>query len=151
MSLSLLLDTSANQVIETSSGSQFTDPDNKPTHSLWYKRHEQENPSVESELSLWEVAARSDLESFLWVMIYAFCLREMISRPNDESVDGREWYLKERFIPVFGAVSFRETYANHRAFVDSVLNAKANEAAKANYIPHASVWVVLHELLTLTG
>jgi hypothetical protein len=148
MSLSLLLDTSAKQVVETSSGSQFADPENKPTHSLWYKLHEQEKPSVESKLSPWEVTARNDLESFLWVMIYAFCSREMTSRPNDESVEGREWYLRERFIPVFGAVSFRETYSHHQGFVDSVLNAKANDAAKANYIPHASVWVVLHELMT---
>ncbi|KIM31650.1 hypothetical protein M408DRAFT_236276 [Serendipita vermifera MAFF 305830] len=100
-----------------------------------------------SILSEWEIAARHDLESFIWVILFAFCLREMNSKQNTRAVNGRSWYLKERFLPIFGAVSFRDTHAKHLQF--AAIMCSDLTQTKTSHFDEPVIWDLLGDLMQL--
>ncbi|KIM31569.1 hypothetical protein M408DRAFT_235221 [Serendipita vermifera MAFF 305830] len=86
-----------------------------------------------------------DLESFVWVLFYALCLKEMDSKP---SLSERETYCRKYFIDIFGMLSFRETMERHTSIMRLILDSnRPNNTWKRNCISDADAWPVLEDLM----
>jgi hypothetical protein len=85
---------------------------------------------------------RNDLESFIWVLLYALCVKEMNARETPKS---RAWYYTNYFDPIFGAASFEDTAKNHAWVAENMID--TSELARMNRIPDEDSWTVLQDLV----
>lgn len=86
----------------------------------------------------------NDLESFTWVMLYALCVKEM----DAQDKTSRDSYRKDRFIPIFGAISFEDTYRDHLRIRNLILNSnKWANTWRASHIGEEDAWTALQTLM----
>jgi hypothetical protein len=97
----------------------------------------------------WELAARNDLESFIWIMFYAFCVKEMNSRPLTKGVTGRTWYCRNMFMPLFGEVSFLKTFQAHLFASEAMIDERSEQLQmwKLDRIQELRYWDLLAVLM----
>jgi hypothetical protein len=97
----------------------------------------------------WESVARNDLESFIWVMLYAFCVKEMNSKPPTKGMTGRTWYCQNTFIPLFGEVSFLKTFQVHSFASEAMIDERSDamQIWKLNRVPELRYWDIMGVLM----
>lgn len=92
-----------------------------------------------------ENSPRHDLESFIWVMFYALCAKEMNSK---ETPEAKEQYSKAYFSKIFGAVSFEETYQKHHHVRNRIVGCNPlDEGWRSGCISENVAWFVLEDTL----
>lgn len=97
-------------------------------------------PSLEVDAS-----SSDDLESFVWVMLYALCVKEM---NRSETSSSKDQYCKLYFMKIFGALSFNDTHDQHNAAREHILgNHPANEVWMGNHISDVNAWTVIRALM----
>jgi hypothetical protein len=88
---------------------------------------------------------KNDLESFIWVLLYALCVKEMNSQ---ETLKSRAWYYSNYFNPIFGAISFEDTHKSHAWVAESIIGtAESAKLWRQNRIPDEDSWTVLQSLV----
>ncbi|KIM23225.1 hypothetical protein M408DRAFT_332430 [Serendipita vermifera MAFF 305830] len=103
------------------------------------------NPKVTQRPPLPVDSPLHDLESFVWVLFYALCLKEMNSKP---SLSERAKYCADYFIDLFGMLSFRETMERHTSIMRLILDTNiSDDSWKLDYISDSDAWLVLEDLM----
>ncbi|KIM31571.1 hypothetical protein M408DRAFT_20814 [Serendipita vermifera MAFF 305830] len=103
------------------------------------------NPKLSQRPRLPTDSPLHDLESFVWVLFYALCLKEMNSKP---SLSERAEYYAEYFVDLFGALSFREILEGHSLVMDQIIDTNSpGDSWKLDYISDSDAWLVLEELM----
>ncbi|KIM31568.1 hypothetical protein M408DRAFT_235220 [Serendipita vermifera MAFF 305830] len=88
---------------------------------------------------------QDDLESFVWTLFYALCVKEMNSHHTAQS---RDHYCKTYFVKIFGALSFNDTYEQHLAARQRILGDDPSDKLwREDRISEGDAWVVLRALM----
>lgn len=103
------------------------------------------DPEVDEQPSLPADSPLHDLESFVWVLLYALCIKEMNSKP---SVSERGAYCARYFMDIFGTLSFRETLERHTFIMSRITrNGRSDKAWKRECISDSNAMLVLQNLM----
>jgi hypothetical protein len=87
---------------------------------------------------------KHDLESFVWVILYALCIKEMHSQITRQS---KEEYYSEYFNPIFGAISFEDTHKAHTWTADRITDTDDVALSWRENRLSGDAWVVLDSLV----